>query len=115
MEPTHFKETWHTRKAATSLVQAVVAYIYDVPLGDLCAETRRGSQTALARQVAMYLDHVVCRLSLTEVAEAFGRDRTTASHACHRIEDLRDDPAFDRHLSELENLLRAAARIEVTQ
>ena len=63
--------------------------------------------------VLMYLMHVVYRLNLTEVAAIFGRDRSTASHACHLIEDLRDDPRFDRQLAQLENLLREATRIDV--
>ena len=66
-----------------------------------------------ARQTAMYLLHVVCGFTLTEVAALFGRDRATASHACHRIEDLRDDPCFDRRLTQLENLLCNAAGIGV--
>ena len=39
----------------------------------------------------MYLAHVTCGLSLTEVGEVFARDRTTVAHACGRVEDLRDD------------------------
>jgi len=61
----------------------------------------------------MYLMHVVYRLSLTEVAGHFGRDRSTASYACHHVEDLRDDDRFDRQLVHLENILREAADIEV--
>jgi len=41
---------------------------------------------------------VVGELSLTEVARGFARDRTTVSHACHLIEDRRDDPDFDARL-----------------
>jgi chromosomal replication initiation ATPase DnaA len=95
------------------LAQTVVAYLYDVTLDDMRAGTRRGARAAFARHVAMYLMHVVYRLSMTEVAGHFGRDRSTASHACHRVEDLRDDPRFDRQLVHLENLLREAAYIEV--
>ena len=36
------------------------------------------------------------------------RDRTTASHACHRIEDLRDDAEFDAQISTMEACLRQA-------
>jgi ATPase involved in DNA replication initiation len=63
--------------------------------------------TARARQLAMYLSHVVLGRTLTEVGEAFGRDRTTVSHACALIEDMRDDPAFDSELERLEQLLLA--------
>ena len=46
----------------------------------------------------MYLSHVVFHISLSEVATAFGRDRSTAAHAFHRIEEMREDPELDRTL-----------------
>jgi hypothetical protein len=36
----------------------------------------------------------------------FGRDRTTAAHACRRIEDRRADRGLDTALAELEHALR---------
>jgi chromosomal replication initiation ATPase DnaA len=48
-------------------------------------------------------------LSLTEVGNVFARDRTTVAYACSRIEDLRDDPRFDRSLHLLEGVLRFLA------
>jgi chromosomal replication initiation ATPase DnaA len=56
---------------------------------------------AEARQAAMYLAHVCCRMSLTEVGAMFGRDRTTVSHACLQVEYRRDNPNFDRALDVL--------------
>ena len=97
------------------LAQAVVAHLYEVPLDDLRAGTRRGARAAFARHITMYLMHVVYRLTVSEVAREFGRDRSTASHACHRVEDLRDNPDFDRQLTHLENILREAANIEVAE
>jgi chromosomal replication initiation ATPase DnaA len=104
----------HLRANGPGLVQPVVAYFYNVSIDDMRAGTRRGARAAFARQIAMYLMHVIYGLSMSEVAGNFGRDRSTACHACHRIEDLRDDPGFDRQLLHFENLLRAAADIEVT-
>lgn len=95
--------------SAISLTQAVVAHTYGVALEELRAATRKTPRAARARQVAMYLSHVVLHLSLREVAEAFGRDRSTASYACHHIEDLREDPAIDRTLGWLESFVRSAA------
>lgn len=92
------------------LVQAAVAHVTGVALKDLCASTRRRPREAFARQVAMYLSHVVFRMSLTEVARAFGRDRSTAAHAFRRIEELREDPELDRTLAWLESMLRRAGR-----
>ncbi len=62
----------------------------------------RGSPAeARARQVAMYLLRASLGMSLSRVARAFGRDRSTVSHACHVIEDLRDDPDFDLWVEQL--------------
>jgi hypothetical protein len=69
----------------------------------------RGSVTAAyARQIAMYLTHVAFGMSLARVAFAFARDRSTVAHACHVIEDRRDDPKLDDLLDQLEASLRAA-------
>jgi len=57
------------------------------------------------RQVAMYVCHVVLRLSLSQIGAAFGRDRTTVSHACNVVEDRRDDAAFDAFVSAIERLV----------
>ena len=54
----------------------------------------------------MYLSHVACGQSLTDVGRIFARDRTTVAHACARIEDLRDDRRFDRVLDLLEAIVR---------
>lgn len=92
-----------------SMARAIVAQIYDVPLEDIAASTRRCPRVALARQVTMYLSHVVFGMSMSEIAFAFGRDRTTATHACRHIEDLRDDdPDLDRIVGWLETLLHGA-------
>lgn len=66
---------------------------------------------AFDRQIAMYLAHVGFGLSMAEVGKAFCRDRTTVVHACHLIEDRRDDSRFDDMLDHLEQAaiaLRAA-------
>jgi len=90
------------------LVREAVAYAFNVSPEEMTAPTRRSSSVAFARQVAMYLAHVSFELSLTRVAQTFGRDRTTAAHACHVVEDRRDDPDFDERLDRLEGFLRAA-------
>jgi hypothetical protein len=69
---------------------------------------------AFARQIAMYLAHVGFGLSMAEVGRAFGRDRTTVVHACHLIEDRRDDVRFDQmldHLEQAATALRTATSI----
>lgn len=60
---------------------------------------------ALARQLAMYLMHVELERIYADVGRFFGRDRTTVSHACALIEDLRDDREFDARLDQLKQAL----------
>jgi len=95
-------------QACAQLAQSAVAFAFDVPCQELSAPTRRSPDAAFARQVAMYLAHITFELPLSRVAQAFGRDRSTAAHACHRVEDQRDDQAFDACLDALEDCLRRA-------
>jgi chromosomal replication initiation ATPase DnaA len=88
------------------LVQMAVAEVTGVELARLCGAKRGDPRVALARQMAMYLCHLVFAMSLSQVGQAFGRDRTTASHAFQRVEDLREDREFDRTLAWLESSLR---------
>jgi chromosomal replication initiation ATPase DnaA len=86
-------------------IDPAVAAVFGVEIEDLSAKTRGSPRAAFARQAAMYLAHVVCGLSLTEVGALFGRDRTTVAHACNVIEDGRDDPELDRRLDHLERAI----------
>lgn len=87
-------------------VLALISREKEIPIRLLVHVSRCRADTARARQLAMYLAHVVKGISLTAIGAAFGRDRTTVSYACGLIEDLRDDPAFDAELDRLENLLK---------
>ncbi len=62
-------------------------------------------QTCHIRQISMYVCHVVLQLSLSEIGGAFGRDRTTAGHACNVVEDRRDDAVFDDFVSAIERIV----------
>jgi chromosomal replication initiation ATPase DnaA len=83
-------------------IESAVAAVFEVGIEELRAPTRGSARAAFARQVAMYLAHVGCGVSLTEVGHLFERDRTTVAHACGLIEDKRDDPDFDHRLDHLE-------------
>jgi hypothetical protein len=83
-------------------IEQAVIQVFGVAHDELHRLSRGKAKVALARQVAMYLAHVACRLSLTDTGKLFGRDRTTVAHACAVIEDRRDDPLFDRALDLLE-------------
>ena len=97
------------RAAQVALMQETIARALDVPVNELRSPTRQRAPVALARQVAMYLSHVALGLSLSAVGRHFGRDRTTAAHACRQIEDRRDDRDFDLLLDRLERAVRCLA------
>ncbi|WP_375570365.1 helix-turn-helix domain-containing protein [Ahrensia marina] len=94
-------------QARTRNVEACVALVFGVRHESLRASTRGKADVARARQVAMYLCHTTLGFSLTTVGDLFDRDRTTVSHACRVVEDLRDVSDFDARLSYLEHTVLA--------
>lgn len=104
---------WHAFTA-----RRIVAGEFRVSEEELTAPSRARAEVAFARQVAMYLTHVVYQLTYHQVAEAFGRERTTVAYACAVVEDARDDAALDARLEKLEarlvhlDRLRQGRRIE---
>lgn len=95
-------------RVRAGLISCLVALAFRQTPDEILASTRGPPECGVARKVALYLAHTGLQLSLERVAAAFGRDRSTVGHACRAIEDLRDDPAFDGRLSELEACLRHA-------
>jgi chromosomal replication initiation ATPase DnaA len=89
-----------------ALLEETVARVFDVELDLIRLPTRGRAKVAIARQSAMYLAHVACGLSLTEAGELFGRDRTTAAHACQVVEERRENSDFDRALQLMENVTK---------
>lgn len=77
-----------------------------VPPETLRQATRCSARIASARQAAIYFAHVVFAANLTRAGRIFGRDRTTARHACSRMEDWRDDRSIDRAFDVLEPALK---------
>ena len=89
------------------LAEAAAAAAFAVPLRALRAPSRCRADIAFARQSAIYLAHVALGQNLAAVAAAFGRHRSTAMHACRRVEERRDDPVTDALFDTLEDLCRA--------
>lgn len=101
----------HTTASNVEIGVAVglVAAIQGVSPDDILTPSRNQARIALARQLAMYMTHVALGCSLTTTGRLFKRHRTTVSHACGRIEDMRDDKKFDQALNTLEAVLHFAA------
>ena len=104
-------------EAKCGFIQHAVAMAHRVELQELKSTSRRKAPIAFARQVAMYLAHVSCGFTLTEVGRCFGRDRTTVAHACRLVEDERDREDVDLALDYLEAALleRFEARARAVQ
>jgi hypothetical protein len=83
-----------------------VARDFGLDMAALFAPTRGAPRAAFARQAAMYLAHTVFQLSFETISRVFDRDRTTVSHACHVVEDGRDDIWLDCRLEALELFCR---------
>lgn len=94
--------------AACDAVIDLAGALFEVSGRDLRQPGRTALATARVRQIAMYVTHVTLGIAMGEIGRCFGRDRTTVVHACHLIEDMRDDEEFDRIVSTFERVVRAA-------
>lgn len=108
VEMTSLKQTRAQDEAYARLALDLTGYAVGVPAEQMATIERGNSRAAYGRQVAMYLCHVAFEMSLGRVAAAFARDRSTAAHACHAIEDRREDAAYDAWVDTLEAALREA-------
>lgn len=86
-------------------IQAVVASAFDVA-PQAIREPRRGSaHVAFARQIAVYLVCTRLGVSYSAAGRLFGRDRTTAAHACRLVEERREELELDTILDCLERAI----------
>jgi len=88
----------------------IAAALFNVSGRELRASGRTSTSVSRVRQIAMYVTHVVMGLSMADVGRGFGRDRTTVLHACHLVEDMRDDADFDAIVAVTERVAGAALR-----
>jgi hypothetical protein len=88
----------------------LAAAFFNVSGRELRRSGRCADDISRVRQVAMYAAHVVLGLSMADVGKGFGRDRTTVMHACHTIEDLRDEEEADEIVARMERVVAAAFR-----
>ena len=88
----------------------IAAAFFSISSKYLRTSGRSSMAASRVRQVAMYIAHVVLGLTQTEVGRGFGRDRTTVTHACQVVEDLRDDLEFDQIVLKFELIAHAAFR-----
>jgi chromosomal replication initiation ATPase DnaA len=88
--------------AIRATIESAAAAGFGVAVADLRARTRSVASAAFARQAAIYVAHVALGLTYSDAGRLFGRDRTTAAHACRVVEERRDDPRVDAQVQSLE-------------
>lgn len=84
----------------------ILSTFFNVSGRELRSNSRCERPVARVRQIGMYVAHVTLALTMSEVGRAFGRDRSTVNHACHLIEDMREEQEFDRIIQTIENIVR---------
>ncbi len=92
-------------RAIAQIIAATVAMEFGVKITLVFKKKKGANYIIFTRQTAMYLMHIVFQISFARIGRAFGRDRSTVTHACHVIEDYREDPIFDEKLIKLEGFL----------
>jgi len=80
----------------------IVAAAFGLRVAEIRSAGRGSAEVSFARQVAMYLAHTRLCLPFGATGRLFGRDRTTARHACRQVEDRREDPRVDALIDCLE-------------
>jgi chromosomal replication initiation ATPase DnaA len=90
-------------------LEEIVASAFGVTRSALQAPGRGKATIACARQVGMYLAHTRLRQPYVAAGALFNRDRTTAAHACRRVEDKREDRRFDALIDCLERAIDCRA------
>ncbi len=98
----------------TGFVEALVESAFGVAHSALHAPGRGEAQVAFARQVAIYLSRVRLGLSYSAAGRFFGRDRTTAAHACRVIEERREESSLDLLLDCLERAIDVRRQADCT-
>ncbi len=97
--------------SAASLGQIieVVAYSFQLTPADLVGR-KRDKETALARQVAMYLLRQETKYSLEQIGDELGgRDHSTVIHACAKIAgNIGSSPELKRKIEDIQRELRSA-------
>jgi len=98
--------------AACDGIIDLLAVFFNVSGRRLRSAGRASLPIARVRQIGMYIAHVTLGMKMTAVGAGFGRDKSTVVHACHTIEDMRDDEDFDRIVARVERLVRVAFSLE---
>ncbi len=88
------------------LLTQLVAQERCVSMTKMLRHSRGSGRAASARQLAIYLSHVLLERPQEVVADLFSRDRSTVVHSVKTVEDRRDDPRLEAEIARIEARLR---------
>lgn len=97
-----------------SLIDILSAY-FNVSGRDIRSPKRQNLDVARVRQIGMYIANVVLGINMTMIGQGFGRNKSTVIHACHLIEDMRDDEEFNLLVARLEAITHAAFKFTLAE
>lgn len=100
-----------SHKLLATFVNQMVASAFELPSERLLRYDRGNAKATRARQIAIYLMHTGLSFSLSTISRIYKKDRTTIGYACRVIEDLRDNPAFDDRILELEETISTVLKL----
>ena len=94
------------RRVTPEMVINAVARRYSVSYSDILS-SKRTSNVALARMIAMYLTRELTEFSLPSIGDFFGRNHSTVIHAVNKIkEDMDKDPSFRKDVEAAASALK---------
>lgn len=99
--------------AACDGVIDLMAAVFSIDSRALRSPSRSATDIARVRQIGMYVAHVTLGMRMGDVATGFSRRKSTVVHACHLIEDMREDREFDRVVAKVEEIVRIAFSLAV--
>lgn len=98
-------------RVLAAMLLHVAARATGASVHEVTSKKRSSARAARARQIAIYLASAALDWTCDRISLAFTRTRSTVSHACHRVEDLREDAAFDDALSAYEDWVRSGGAL----
>lgn len=84
----------------------IIAQERGVAMSKMLRFSRGSGRAASARQLAIYLSHILLERPQDVVGHLFSRDRSTVVHSVNAIEDRRDDPKLEAEIARIEARLR---------
>lgn len=88
--------------ACAHLVMTNMSLIYNVPAKMMMHSMRGREKISQCRQCSEYLCHIGFGMTFTKIGTLFKRDRTSVTHACRKVEEMRDCSDKDLALEILE-------------